>query len=119
MKTFVPPPRKRKLLADNAGKLIPPNCEALWKRRNETTVHIMNLNRIRKSLEESMESEDKLYAGSDLKDIVNRLKRIESDLKAARPYAVCSCKGLGCALCKKTGLLGKFVYELCIPEGMK
>jgi len=104
---------------DELGKVIPKNCLILWSRRDQVSDMMKDISRIRVQIRQAQDEDDPLFRAINYSTILSQLNQAYADLSAIRPYAVCTCQGLGCKLCHKTGLLGKFAWDKFVPESVK
>jgi hypothetical protein len=115
-----PPPMPPAQEKDPNGKVIPKKLLELWHRRLEIHEFCQQLSRMRITIEKGVEDKDKLYAELNIQSVKAALDQAYSAIKATAPYCVCpSCQGEGCRACGNRGLIGRFRYNVTIPEELK
>jgi hypothetical protein len=108
-------------LKDKAGQVIAdPKLAALYQRRGELIEMMGQISAIKAKLIHGADDRDPLYAHISLAAAQAHCENLRRTLRFATPYAVCPyCGGLGCKVCKDTGLVGETTYENYTPEDLK
>jgi uncharacterized ParB-like nuclease family protein len=119
--TPAPAPAVAEPLKDKAGQVIAdPKLAALYRRRGELIEMMGQISAIKAKLIHGADDRDPLYAHISLAAAQAHCENLRRTLRFATPYAVCPyCGGLGCKVCKDTGLVGETVYQNYTPEDLK
>lgn len=130
-----PPAAKQKpsfplAMLDETKYPIPQKLEPLWNRGLEVRALMSKISKVKCALQKAHADGDPLYhflyAGNKkagLQTIVANLEQAYASLSACIPYAVCfTCQGQAvehCTACGKTGLIGQFYFDTCVPAEVK
>lgn len=131
--TKVPPPpsnRDRELevkklpdVFDACGYPIPKELVSIWERASEVQKLLNAISEVRSTLRDAQEQKDVLYTEVNFSEALADLNRAYTNIKTAKPYAVCSCGGMAsrhqCRLCKGRGLISFFRWDKQVPEEVK
>jgi hypothetical protein len=105
---------------DDLGRRIPDHLNELWNRRQEVQNMLTSLSRVRVTLEKAQEANDPLFSEIPYSTALVHLDQAYNAVQVAKPYAVCAyCQGHGCKACDQRGLLGKFRWDVTVPQEHK
>jgi hypothetical protein len=117
--TDAPTVTQTPLYVDCVGRAVPADMNATWEGRDELEAMRGRLRDVRLQLEAGHKDGDKCLQRVGA-TVLAMIQRAEGELVEAMPYALCPvCQGVGCKLCRKTGFVGKQVYETAVPEQYK
>jgi len=120
MPSTPPVQRKPDYPQDDLGRRIPDHLIELWNRRQEVQNMLTALSRVRVSLEKAQEANDPLFSEVAYSTALVHLDQAYNTVQVAKPYAVCAfCQGHGCKACVQRGLLGKFRWDVTVPQEHK
>jgi hypothetical protein len=119
-----PPARKKpapKVIKDETGLPIPVEIleayEAAGRKAGDLLMYIRG---IMVTLKKAQEDNDLVFVELDFQDDLAKLVQVHTDLRRAKPYAVCSsCQGklsAECQTCKGRGYLSEFAWNTFVPE---
>ncbi|HEY9171472.1 MAG TPA: ParB N-terminal domain-containing protein [Verrucomicrobiae bacterium] len=116
--TLPPPPPSQVL--DATGWPIPTQLIPLWQRADEVQEMLTTLSRVKGALRTAQETKDKLFAEVLFSSALSHLDQAWSDLKTAKPFAVCpTCQGQipeQCRMCQGRGLISEFRWNTCVTR---
>jgi len=114
------------VIKDDLGHPIPVKVQQYWRRKDELKELVNAISGVIKAIKEANEIQDLLFAEMEITGNIADLEKVRANIKFSIPYAVCSvCQGHpeaqkgGCRLCKNRGLLGKFLWDRCVPVEIK
>ena len=100
---------------DKLGIIVPEKALVYWNRGVEVEEVIMNLERIKNTINKAQEAGDKLYAEMHVLDLVHLSRFLES-IRSALPHSVCpKCNGQHieeCSLCEGRGVISRRLYSM-------
>jgi hypothetical protein len=118
MPAATPPPPSQ--VVDATGWPIPTQLIPLWNRSGEVQEMLTVLSRIKGALRSAQENRDLLFAEVCFSSALSQLDQAWTDIKTARPFAVCpTCQGQlpdKCTLCRGRGFISEHRWNMCVPR---
>lgn len=112
-----PPPPPPSEVLDATGWPIPTQLIPLWKRADEVQELLTALSRVRGALRAAQDEKDILFAEVNFSSALSQLDQAWTDIKTAKPFAVCpSCQGQlpdKCTFCRGRGFVSEFRWKTC------
>jgi ParB-like chromosome segregation protein Spo0J len=108
---------------DATGYPIPEELWERWERKAEVLGLLQHVSGARAVVRAAVQSEDILYAPTNINGVLADLNNAYTLLQLSVPYAVCTtCQGRAvetCRFCKGRGFISKHHYEHCVPAELK
>jgi hypothetical protein len=105
---------------DERGKQVPPGLVEVWNRRGEVSALAKQVSKVRCDLRAAQEGNDPLFGEINFSSVLSHLDMAFKELTSAEPWCLCpSCQGIGCAMCKKLGMMSKFRFDNVVPGELK
>lgn len=118
-----PPAKDQPVVLDKCGHPIPKGLLPIWERAQEVQDWLTMLSKLRELLERAQNGKDTLYAELNFSSALAHLDQVYTDVKTAKPYAVCACGGMAskdsCRVCKGRGLISEFKWKTAVSEEVK
>lgn len=117
-----PPPAPKDVL-DKTGHPIPPPIVELWYEADKVQELLTQISNIKGVLRNAQDNKNIIFAEVNFSSALSNLDQAYTDIKTAKPYAVCtSCQGVTndtCTFCKSRGFISQFRFETCAPRELK
>ena len=121
--TKPPHPFEPSDVPDACGHPIPHGLLPIWERSQEVQELLSAISKVRGALRDAQETKDILFSEVNFSAALAHLDQAYTDVKSAKPYAVCSCGGMvskdSCRVCRGRGLISEFKWKTAIPEQTK
>jgi hypothetical protein len=117
-----PPPAPKDVL-DKTGHPIPPPIVELWYEADKVQELLTANQQHQGCAPEAQDDKNIIFAEVNFSSALSNLDQAYTDIKTAKPYAVCtSCQGVTndtCTFCKGRGFISQFRFETCAPRELK
>ena len=120
-----PPPVPRppqNVLKDGTGLPVPPEIKSLWQ-RDDAQELLTYLSAVIGELKRAQSAKDILFSEVDFNDDLAKLQQVYTDVKLAKPFAVCpSCNGKllsSNCICHGRGFVSEFYWKHNVTEETK
>lgn len=123
-KAKTPPPIVKPVVyRDQTGHPIPASIVPLWKQAEEWQGVLSGVSTIRGILRKAQEDKDPTAAEINFSSVLAHLDQAYTDIKTAKPFAVCpTCAGKvpeKCTLCLGRGFLSEHRWNTCVSREVK